>query len=527
MYEDYFSIDDILSTQERIRCQLLVDIPKLGFLESSSSSSLNDDKKDEKEGQNISSLTANTKLELPYWMVYSICNCKTRFASLPEVPLIYSRIQRQIFAADASVVDLAKQGPHFYRQGRHLLELNFDEKRQVAITLLQTYQQRFRSIMDSAFHLILSSDHHHHESMKQQTAKFERQEKILLLLGQAAFRDYDRLINNETKQMLPPKIQGMTNDLTKEIISIKSDSDLPPLRNPEILIGQKDLTALSYLNEPEVLYNLESRFNKSQIYTKCGIVLVAINPYEVLSIYGNDTIQLYRDQDVQLLEPHIFATAELSYQSMVNFSRNQSIIVSGESGAGKTVSAKYAMRYFANVGGLLEETQIEKKVLASNPIMEAIGNAKTIRNDNSSRFGKYIEIAFLRNHICGASMKTYLLEKSRVIYQASDERNYHIFYQLCTQANQSDMKSLALSLLRDVRLCSDVETFDQERLNIEIALLLNGYPPKFISHHFKQFFKNYNASPIYQDLHVETYQQLHLQLLNESLTTDQVPQKLE
>ncbi|CAF1093948.1 unnamed protein product [Rotaria sordida] len=240
------------------------------------------------------------------------------------------------------------------------------------------------------------------------------------------------------------KLEVTSAERGKEIIPIKSDSDLPPLRNPEILIGQKDLTALSYLNEPEVLYNLESRFNKSQIYTKCGIVLVAINPYEYLSIYGNDTIQLYRDQDVQLLEPHIFSTAELAYQSMVNFSRNQSIIVSGESGAGKTVSAKYAMRYFANVGGLLEETQIEKKVLASNPIMEAIGNAKTIRNDNSSRFGKYIEIGFLRNHICGASMKTYLLEKSRVIYQASDERNYHIFYQLCSQANQSEMKSLAL-----------------------------------------------------------------------------------
>ncbi|CAF1195423.1 unnamed protein product [Rotaria sp. Silwood1] len=251
------------------------------------------------------------------------------------------------------------------------------------------------------------------------------------------------------------KLEVISSEGEKETIPIKSDTDLPPLRNPEILIGQKDLTALSYLNEPEVLYNLESRFNKSQIYTKCGIVLVAINPYEVLSIYGNDTIQLYRDQDVQLLEPHIFATAELSYQSMVNFSRNQSIIVSGESGAGKTVSAKYAMRYFANVGGLLEETQIEKKVLASNPIMEAIGNAKTIRNDNSSRFGKYIEIGFLRNHICGASMKTYLLEKSRVIYQAQDERNYHIFYQLCTQANQSEMKSLALLPANKFRYTSE------------------------------------------------------------------------
>ncbi|CAF0903155.1 unnamed protein product, partial [Didymodactylos carnosus] len=230
----------------------------------------------------------------------------------------------------------------------------------------------------------------------------------------------------------------------QETITIKSNSDLPPLRNPDILIGHTDLTTLSYLNEPEVLYNLESRFNKSQIYTKCGIVLVAINPYKNLNIYESDTIELYREQDVQMLEPHIFAVAELAYQSMVNFNKNQSIIVSGESGAGKTVSAKYAMRYFANIAGLSEETQIEKKVLASNPIMEAIGNAKTIRNDNSSRFGKYIELGFFKNHICGASMKTYLLEKSRVIYQASDERNYHIFYQLCTQHENQDMKTLSL-----------------------------------------------------------------------------------
>ena len=136
---------------------------------------------------------------------------------------------------------------------------------------------------------------------------------------------------------------------------------------------------------------MESRFNKSQIYTKCGIVLVAINPYEVLSIYGNDTIQLYRDQDVQLLEPHIFATAELAYQSMVNFSKNQSIIVSGESGAGKTVSAKYAMRYFANVGGLLEETQIEKKVLASSPIME-VRFSNGDKSQTNQRFSRLLEM---------------------------------------------------------------------------------------------------------------------------------------
>lgn len=119
--------------------------------------------------------------------------------------------------------------------------------------------------------------------------------------------------------------------------------------------------------------------------------------------------------------------------------------MSGESGAGKTVSAKYAMRYFANVGGSVTESTVEKKVLASNPIMEAIGNAKTIRNDNSSRFGKYIEINFdAANSIIGAHMRTYLLEKSRVVFQATNERNYHIFYQLCACHQSSDILDLKL-----------------------------------------------------------------------------------
>lgn len=129
------------------------------------------------------------------------------------------------------------------------------------------------------------------------------------------------------------------------------------------------------------------------------------------------------------------------------FDQNQSIIVSGESGAGKTVSAKYAMRYIATVCSSLaeRETQVEKKVLSSNPIMEAFGNAKTTRNDNSSRFGKYIEVGFSNsNHIVGAHMRTYLLEKSRVVFQSTDERNYHIFYQLLSAQNDPDFNSLYL-----------------------------------------------------------------------------------
>ncbi|XP_043532997.1 unconventional myosin-Va [Chiloscyllium plagiosum] len=223
--------------------------------------------------------------------------------------------------------------------------------------------------------------------------------------------------------------------------------ELPPLRNPDILVGENDLTALSYLHEPAVLHNLKVRFMDSKlIYTYCGIVLVAINPYEQLPIYGEDIINAYSGQNMGDMDPHIFAVAEEAYKQMARDERNQSIIVSGESGAGKTVSAKYAMRYFATVSGSASETNVEEKVLASNPIMESIGNAKTTRNDNSSRFGKYIEIGFdKRYRIIGANMRTYLLEKSRVVFQAEDERNYHILYQLCASKHLPEFKALRLS----------------------------------------------------------------------------------
>lgn len=161
-----------------------------------------------------------------------------------------------------------------------------------------------------------------------------------------------------------------------------------------------------------------------------------------------DTIHAYRGQAMGDLEPHIFAVAEEAFTKLEREQRDQSIIVSGESGAGKTVSAKYAMRYFATVGGNATETQVERKVLASSPIMEAIGNAKTTRNDNSSRFGKFIELQLNKQfNISGASMRTYLLEKSRVVFQAPEERNYHIFYQLC--AARGRLKHLHLGKKKD------------------------------------------------------------------------------
>uniref|UniRef100_A0AAR2LGT4 Unconventional myosin-Vb n=1 Tax=Pygocentrus nattereri TaxID=42514 RepID=A0AAR2LGT4_PYGNA len=245
------------------------------------------------------------------------------------------------------------------------------------------------------------------------------------------------------------------------------DNPLPFLRNPDILVGENDLTALSYLHEPAVLHNLRVRFLESNhIYTYCGIVLVAINPYEQLQIYGEEVINAYSGQNMGDMDPHIFAVAEEAYKQMARDEKNQSIIVSGESGAGKTVSAKYAMRYFATVGGSANDTNVEEKVLASSPIMEAIGNAKTTRNDNSSRFGKYIQIGFDRRyHIIGANMRTYLLEKSRVVFQAEDERNYHIFYQLCASACLPEFKDLALSDAEDFTYTSLGENIFIEGVN--------------------------------------------------------------
>ncbi|VDM46989.1 unnamed protein product [Toxocara canis] len=237
---------------------------------------------------------------------------------------------------------------------------------------------------------------------------------------------------------------------------------MPFLRNPDILLGRDDLTTLSYLHEPAVLSNLSYRFvHREAIYTYCGIVLVAINPYSNCSqLYSDEVIQVYRGagNQVRELDPHIYAVAEEAFFNLAEYEKNQSIIVSGESGAGKTVSAKFVMRYFASVAGsprkrrksLLtgsshEEIGIERRVLASNPIMEAIGNAKTIRNDNSSRFGKFIQINFTDQlSIAGAQMKTYLLEKSRVVFQAYNERNYHVFYQMCASRSHPLLSDLNL-----------------------------------------------------------------------------------
>ncbi|CAN0909026.1 VIII-1 [Linum grandiflorum] len=213
-----------------------------------------------------------------------------------------------------------------------------------------------------------------------------------------------------------------------KVLTVKSESLVPA--NPDILDGVDDLMQLSYLNEPSVLYNLQYRYNQDMIYTKAGPVLIAINPFKKVPLYGNDFIEAYRNKSIE--NPHVYAIADTAIREMIRDEVNQSIIISGESGAGKTETAKIAMQYLAALGG---GSGIEYEILKTNPILEAFGNAKTLRNDNSSRFGKLIEINFSETgKISGARIQTFLLEKSRVVQCMEGERSYHIFYQLCAGA---------------------------------------------------------------------------------------------
>lgn len=207
-----------------------------------------------------------------------------------------------------------------------------------------------------------------------------------------------------------------------------------------------------------VLQAIKLRYAKREIYTYSGIVLIATNPFDRMDfLYDPGLVQAYAGKRKEDQDPHLFAIADSAYQAMVRDQKNQTIVVSGESGAGKTVSAKYVMRYFATVedptrpgrrkkgasGQGMSKT--EEQILATNPIMEAFGNAKTTRNDNSSRFGKYIEIMFNKDiDIIGAKIRTYLLERARLVFQPATERNYHIFYQLIAGATDAERQTLGL-----------------------------------------------------------------------------------
>uniref|UniRef100_A0A8C1VUW2 Myosin, heavy chain 14, non-muscle n=1 Tax=Cyprinus carpio TaxID=7962 RepID=A0A8C1VUW2_CYPCA len=261
--------------------------------------------------------------------------------------------------------------------------------------------------------------------------------------------------------------------------------------NPPRFSKVEDMADLTCLNEASVLHNLRERYYSGLIYTYSGLFCVVINPYKNLPIYTESIIEMYRGKKRHEMPPHIYAISEAAYRSMLQDREDQSILCTGESGAGKTENTKKVIQYLAHVAsshksGTLGrpkdsalQGELERQLLQANPILEAFGNAKTVKNDNSSRFGKFIRINFdVAGYIVGANIETYLLEKSRAIRQAKDERTFHIFYQLLSGASDAMRKELLLGSADQYRfLCggslpvpgqSDSENFTQTMDSVTI-----------------------------------------------------------
>ncbi|KAL6100583.1 myo1b [Pungitius sinensis] len=212
------------------------------------------------------------------------------------------------------------------------------------------------------------------------------------------------------------------------------------------MIGVGDMVLLEPLSEDSFIENLRNRFDHNEIYTYIGSVVISMNPYRALPIYTPEKVEEYRNRNFYELSPHIYALADEAYRSLRDQDKDQCILITGESGAGKTEASKLVMSYVAAVCGKGQEVnKVKEQLLQSNPVLEAFGNAKTVRNDNSSRFGKYMDIEFdFKGDPLGGVISNYLLEKSRVVKQPRGERNFHVFYQLLSGASEDTLKKLKL-----------------------------------------------------------------------------------
>ncbi|XP_046731938.1 myosin-7-like [Silurus meridionalis] len=225
-------------------------------------------------------------------------------------------------------------------------------------------------------------------------------------------------------------------------------------QNPPKFDKIEDMAMLTFLHEPAVLYNLKERYAAWMIYTYSGLFCVTVNPYKWLPVYNQEVVIAYRGKKRSEAPPHIFSISDNAYQYMLADRENQSLLITGESGAGKTVNTKRVIQYFASIAasGPKKDSSsqnkgtLEDQIIQANPALEAFGNAKTIRNDNSSRFGKFIRIHFdTRGKLASADIETYLLEKSRVTFQLKAERDYHIFYQILSNKKPEILEMLLVT----------------------------------------------------------------------------------
>ncbi|KAJ8406976.1 hypothetical protein AAFF_G00292520 [Aldrovandia affinis] len=245
----------------------------------------------------------------------------------------------------------------------------------------------------------------------------------------------------------------VTADTEKGKTVTVKEADIHP-QNPPKFDKIEDMAMFTFLHEPAVLFNLKERYAAWMIYTYSGLFCVTVNPYKWLPVYDPVVVNAYRGKKRSEAPPHIFSISDNAYQYMLTDRENQSILITGESGAGKTVNTKRVIQYFASIaaaggkkdGASDKKGTLEDQIIQANPALEAFGNAKTIRNDNSSRFGKFIRIHFgASGKLASADIETYLLEKSRVTFQLKAERDYHIFYQILSQKKPELLEMLLIT----------------------------------------------------------------------------------
>ncbi|XP_037596323.1 myosin-16 [Cebus imitator] len=261
-------------------------------------------------------------------------------------------------------------------------------------------------------------------------------------------------VKDEKEGFVAGEIQSEQGDqvtvktVTNQTVTVKKD-DIQQM-NPPKFYQASDMADMTFLNEASVLDNLRQRYTNMRIYTYSGLFCVTVNPYRWLPIYGARVANMYKGKKRTEMPPHLFSISDNAYHDMLMDRENQSMLITGESGAGKTENTKKVIQYFANIGGTGKQTTDKKKsledqIIQANPVLEAFGNAKTIRNNNSSRFGKFIRIHFgTTGKLAGADIESYLLEKSRVISQQAAERSYHIFYQILSNKKPDLVESLLL-----------------------------------------------------------------------------------
>ncbi|KAJ8412001.1 hypothetical protein AAFF_G00142680 [Aldrovandia affinis] len=334
-----------------------------------------------------------------------------------------------------------------------------------------------------------------------EAASFLRKSDLELLAAQTiAFDGKKRAwVPDEKEAYIEIEIKELSGDKvvvqTKDGRSLTVKEDDVQQMNPPKFDMLEDMAMLTHLNEASVLFNLRRRYSNWMIYTYSGLFCVTVNPYKWLPVYTAPVVAAYKGKRRSEVPPHIYSIADSAYNDMLRNRENQSMLITGESGAGKTVNTKRVIQYFAIVAALGDGVSkkggpaakpggtLEDQIIEANPAMEAFGNAKTLRNDNSSRFGKFIRIHFgPSGKLASADIDIYLLEKSRVIFQQPGERSYHIYYQIMSQKKPELLDMLLVSTNPyDYHFCSQgvtmVENMDdgQELMATDHAMDILGF----------------------------------------------------